>query len=130
MNRMEHTAALLAPRRFQPRNGPSEHLAYINRPEADLLRNMGGSGRMTRHGVPSYSYEDSHPSNNSYGGGNYNYSSTGSGQGNYNTGGSPTGYGSFANGIVGNQPQYNVAPSSTGFGAAADQALTQQWQPK
>lgn len=41
--------------RFQPPNGgPREKLAFINRGEADLLRAIGGAGKKTRLGVPTF----------------------------------------------------------------------------
>jgi hypothetical protein len=69
---------------FQPPNGePTEHLAFINDQEAKMLKdNTDGTSTLTQYGIPSYSYEDSHPGES--------YGSNSSSQGTSNSSGAPS----------------------------------------
>ena len=44
---------------LQKKAPPGHKLAYINEEEAQLLKDRGGSGRITPEGIPSYELEDS-----------------------------------------------------------------------
>jgi hypothetical protein len=95
-----------APKTYQPKfkgkKLPKEHLAYISKQEANMLRQMtDGKSNMTRHGIPSFSWEDSHPESN--------YGSNVNSQGMSNSSGAPNNssagqQGNFGNsGTVGQQ---------------------------
>ena len=108
---------LTVPKKYNPPgNGrrDMESLIYANRQERGLLKALGGSGRMTRHGIRSYSWRDD--SSSSSNGTKDSNSSSSSSSSNSSSSNSPGG-----NSTAGNQVNRgNVVGSAGGSNYTGD----------
>ena len=143
MKQIEQILSKLRNARFQPPNGGlPEELALINRPEANLLRKLGGSGKRTKFGIRSFSWRDDTDSSETRGGtqdGNGGSQSAGGGDrggggnytfrgvpgtrnvGNWNTGGEAVATGSFARGLTPMRAARPMAPQINPLGGVPRQ---------